>query len=481
MFAALFMKKPYSIIFVFPVFLLILSILKIVVLSGCANIIPPTGGLKDSLPPVLVKVSPPDSSKNFKDKTITFTFDEYVELQELQTNLLISPTPNISPIVESKLKTITVKIKDSLETNTTYSYDFGKSIKDYTEGNVLKNFSYIFSTGNVIDSLELSGKVILAETGKSDSTLIVILHKNPDDSAIIKDRPRYITKLDSSGNFRFRFLPSGIFHLYALKDDGGTHRYFSKTQLFAFADKPVETKPGLTPVTLYAYTEKKGPSAFVAPLPLNRGAAGRTDERRLKFTTSIIAAQQDILSNFSISFETPFRSFDSSKLQLSTDSTFIKETAYSWETDSLKKKIQLNVKWKENTRYNIILEKDFAADTSGRKLLKTDTLTFTTKKLSDYGAVKISFNKLDLSVNPVLQFIQAEIIINSFPLSTPEFYQPLFIPGEYELRILNDLNKNGKWDAGDFFGKRIQPETVKPIEKKITIKANWDNEYEITL
>ena len=149
--------------------------------------------------------------------------------------------------------------------------------------------------------------------------------------------------------------------------------------------------------------------------------------------------------------------------------------------DSLKKKILLNIKWTENTRYNIILDKEFATDTSGRKLLKTDTLIFTTKKQSDYGAVKITFNKLDLSENPVLLFIQSEKISYSFPLSGLEFSQALFLPGEYELRILNDRNKNGKWDTGDFFGKRIQPERVKPIEKKITIKPNWDNDFEIKL
>lgn len=462
--------------------IIVLFVLKIIVInSGCANIIPPTGGPRDSLPPVLVKVNPPDFSKNFKNKTITFTFDEYIELQELQTNLLVSPTPVISPIVESKLKTITVKIKDSLETNTTYSYDFGKSIKDYTEGNVLKNFTYVFSTGNVIDSLELSGKVIIAENGKSDSTLIVMLHKNPDDSAVIKDRPRYVAKLDSSGNFHFRLLPTGTFYLYALKDEGGQRKYLDGKQLFAFADKPMEINPGVAPVTLFAYADKKEETVTETSVSLNRGASNRADERRLKFITNLISNQQDILSNLSVSFEKPLRSFDSSKLQLSTDSTYKKETGYSWEMDSLKKKILLNIKWTENTRYNIILDKEFATDTSGRKLLKTDTLIFTTKKQSDYGAVKITFNKLDLSENPVLLFIQSEKISYSFPLSGLEFSQALFLPGEYELRILNDRNKNGKWDTGDFFGKRIQPERVKPIEKKITIKPNWDNDFEIKL
>ena len=459
------------------------TIQQIAVLPGCANIIPPTGGPMDSTPPRLVKADPPDSSKGFKDKTITLTFDEYiqdVQQQNLLENLIISPTPTIAPVIESKLKTITVKIKDTLEANTTYSYNFGKSIKDYNEGNVLENFSYIFTTGTSLDSLELTGKVLLAETGGIDSTLIVMLHKSGDDSALIKDSPRYIAKLDGKGSFRFRILPAGIYYVYALKDDGGTRRYFPKTKLFAFADQPVEIKPGVTEIILYAFAEKGEPPSATAPISINRGAANRADERRLKFTTTIINKQQDLLNPFTLSFEQSLKNFDTTKMMLSTDSAYVPEKNYSWQPDSLNKKITLIIKWKENTNYNLILDKEFAEDTAGRKLLKTETLNFATKKQTEYGTVRINFSNFDLTKNPVLLFLQSGQIVKSYTLTTASFSQPLFFPGEYELRMLNDENKNGIWDPGDFFGKRKQPELVKPIDKKITIKANWDNEFEIT-
>src|SRR6187431_753466 len=190
---------------IFLCFLIIISILKIAVLTGCANMIPPTGGDRDSLPPLLLKASPPDSSKNFNNKTITFTFDEYIDQpQEIFKNLLVSPTPSVSPVVESKLRTLTVKIKDTLEPNTTYYYNFGDAIKDVNEGNVLHNFSYIFTTGNTFDTLQFSGKVILAETGGFDSTLIVMLYRRGEDSAVVKEpRPRYTARVDGKGNFRF--------------------------------------------------------------------------------------------------------------------------------------------------------------------------------------------------------------------------------------------------------------------------------------
>ena len=237
-----------------PFFLLIFLITKIVVLTGCANIIPPTGGDRDSLPPRLVKVSPPDSSKNFSKKTITFTFDEYItEPQEFFKNLIVSPTYFKAPGYEVKLRTLTINIKDTLEPNTTYYYNFGDAIKDVNEGNVLHNFSYIFTTGNILDTLQLSGKVLLAETGGVDSTLFVMLYKSGVDSAVIKDRARYIARVDGKGNFRFLYLAPGTYYIYVMDNT----KLYSKQSLFAFSDSAIEIKPNASPVTLYAFVEEK--------------------------------------------------------------------------------------------------------------------------------------------------------------------------------------------------------------------------------
>ena len=461
--------------------LIILLISKIVVLSGCANIIPPTGGLRDSLPPILVKVTPPDSSKGFNTKTITFTFDEFIDQpQDIFHNLIVSPTPSISPNVETKLRTLTVKIKDTLEPNTTYYYNFGDAIKDINEGNVFHNFSYIFTTGNTLDTLQLGGKVVLAETGGMDTTLIVMLHRSAEDSAVAKERPRYITKLDGKGNFLFQYLPAGIYYIYALKDESGARRHSEKS-LFAFADSAVEVKANSTPVTLYAFIENQSPpGGATINFAGNKGTGTRPEERRLKFTANLTGNTQDLLNDFSLSFDQPLRNVDTTKLQLSIDSTFI-PTPASWQIDSLKKKITLKINWKENTLYNLILDKDFAEDSSGRKLLKTDTLHFTTRRQTDYGSLKVTFTNIDLSQNPVLQFSQNGQVVKTFPLSSNEIYEALFTPGDYDLSILFDKNKNGRWDTGQFFGARRQPELVRSLNKKFTIRQNWDNEFKIVL
>ena len=334
---------------------------------------------------------------------------------------------------------------------------------------------------------------MLAETGKTDSTLIVMLHTSADDSVVVKDKPRYVAKLDSKGNFIFKNLPPKTFYLYALKDEGGTRRYFSDKQLFAFADKPVIVSGKTEPVTLYAYSVKPPPQQTAAQSGINIGnrnkkGEGMAADNRLKYLTNLNNNQQDLLANFTITFEQPLRSFDSTKIRLYTDSVFTPVAGYTFQKDTNNKKIVLihtpltgQTDWKENTTYHLILDKDFASDSSGKKLLKTDTLSFKTKKIADYGSLQLKFKNLDIAKNPVLLFVLSENIFKSVSLSNAEFSQPLFLPGEYELRILYDTNKNGVWDPGQFFGKHKQPELVKSIERKITVKPAWQNEIEITL
>ncbi len=249
------------------------------------------GGPRDSLPPRLMKVNPRDSATNFTGKKIVLEFDEFVQIENIQENLLVSPVPKINPLVDYKLRTVTVTVKDTLQPNTTYSIDFGNAIKDINEGNILKNYTYRFSTGSALDSLSLNGKVIIAETGKTDSTLIVMLHTSTDDSAVIKKKPRYVARVDKDGNYQFTNLPSGSFALFALKDEGGQRRYLSGSQLFGFADERVS--PGISPkpITLYAYTEKEEEKTNGKPATPQPGRSGNNkkndkQDKRLKYETN---------------------------------------------------------------------------------------------------------------------------------------------------------------------------------------------------
>ncbi|MEO6962233.1 MAG: Ig-like domain-containing domain [Puia sp.] len=452
--------------------------------TGCANMIPPTGGPKDSLPPVLVSAEPDENVLHFNGNKIVLTFDEYIDLKNVRQNLIVSPVPKNQPNVEFKLKTMTIRIKDSLQPNTTYAFNFGRAVMDNHEGNVLKNFAYVFSTGGYIDSLRLSGRVTMASTGKPDSTLIVLLHDKLDDSAVVKEKPRYIARLDSSGNYKFDYLKPGTYALYALKDESGFHTYSSKAQIFAFADSPVVLTSNKTAPQLYAYADTSGEKKARKPLlnapPPKPKKEDRDKPKRLSVSGNIPNGLLDLHDQFEFRFAVPIKYFDSSKVRFTVDS-FKNISTHHFVEDSLHTRVTLYYPWAADTKYQLILEKDFAEDTLGEKLLKTDTISFATKKESDYGTLLLRFRNLDLSRHPILLFYQNDKLIKSYVFGKSLRYtNKLFDPGDYDLRILYDDNQNGVWDPGNFFEHR-QPEKVQPIGRKVNVKSNWDNEVDITL
>ena len=480
------MKKTFPLLF----FFIFLSIIFITVISGsgCANIIPPTGGPKDTLPPKLISAVPKNPTVRFTGKTIVFTFDEYVEVKDKDQNLIVNPVPKSTPTVDYKLRVVTVKLKDTLQANTTYSINFGKAIRDVNEGNILKNFTYVFSTGPAIDSMVFSGRVTVAVTGKPDSTLSVVLHRDLSDTAISKNRPRYVTKVDTSGYFTFRNIAPGTYAIYALKDESGSKIYSSKSQLFAFSDTPIVVKPDYRPVELFAYVEevdtkpvKKSGSANAASTP-KQPTKGK--DKRLQFQTNISAGQFDILDTLRFEFAAPLKNFDSTQFMF-TDDQYKVISSYHMTWDSTNKKLAFFYKWLPDTKYNFIINKEFAEDTLGRQLLKNDTIPFHTRRESEYAEVHLRFRNLDIKRHPVLQFVQGETIKYSYKFVNREFNMMLFKPGEYDIRILYDDNQNGIWDAGDFKTHK-QPEKVQAIrinttKHKLVLRPNWENRIDFTL
>lgn len=435
-----------------------------VLTSGCAQVVAPTGGPRDTLPPKLLSSNPPAGATHFTGKRITLYFDEYVQLSNIQQNLLVSPSPIYNPYIDSKLRTVTIRLRDTLEPNTTYTINLGSSIQDINESNALKDFRYVFSTGSAIDSLSLSGRVSVAETGKVDSTMIVMLYKNLSDTAVIKLKPKYIARLDGLGNFSFQNLAGGEYKLYALKDGDGSRTYNSKTELFAFADTSVIIGDNTPPADLYAYAEEKVP-----PKP----AAA---EKKLRYTTLVTKQKQDVLADLILEFNRPLKNVDRQKIIL-TDTLDNPVKNVTITTDTTNKNIFIKTQWVQGAEYRLIIAKDFATDTTGLTLAKSDTIRFKAKAENDYGIVKLTFLNFDKSKNPVLQFVQNDLVISSYPLTSATWNAPLFNPGEYELRVLYDENKNGIWDPGNF-AKKIQPEKVYTVSEKFSVRENFEKDLD---
>jgi hypothetical protein len=207
---------------------------------SCAIVQAPGGGPKDTKPPMFIGANPPNNSVNFNSKKITLSFDEFVKLKSLEKFLLISPPLNQLPDIKEGGKALTIKIKDTLRANTTYKFYLGDAIVDITEGNPLRNFAYAFSTGTVIDSLSLSGKVTNAFTLEPQKDIFVLLYSNTGDSVPYLERPVYVTRTYDNGNFVFTNLASGKYRLLALKDVNGDYLYSPGAEDIAFADSLVE-------------------------------------------------------------------------------------------------------------------------------------------------------------------------------------------------------------------------------------------------
>ncbi len=447
-------------------------------LASCANIIPPGGGLRDSLPPRMVASVPKDSALNVTNKNITLSFDEFVTLQGVNENLIVSPAFHNMPLVDYKLRNVTIKLKDSLEPNTTYSFNFGDAIRDVNEGNIAKGLTYVFSTGKSIDLNTYSGKVVLAENGKIDSSLVVVLHKNLSDTSIVKNNPRYYTRINGRGEFHFQYLPMGDFAVYVVPN-GFSKKYVDSTQLFAFRNGPVTINDNSPHDTLYAYEEFKRKDKPFSTSGSNR-IEGIKEDKRLRFNTSLENGQQDILSDMVFNVNRPVAHFDSSRFVL-YDTGYQKLTGYTLALDTGKTKITLHYPWKQETSFILLVDKEAVADSSGITLSKTDTIRFHTKREADYGSIRLQFTNLNLTLNPILQFVIQDRVVESVALTSNLITRKFYRPGSYDLRILYDTNKNGVWDPGHFPEPKRQPEIVQLIPKPLQVKANWDNEVTISL
>jgi hypothetical protein len=446
---------------------------------GCASIGSPTGGAKDTIAPTLVKALPENYTPNFKSKTITLNFDEYVELNSVFEKLIINPPLDKFPLIDRKLRTVNIRIKDTLEPNTTYSWRFDDVIRDVNEGNPLADFTYVFSTGPNFDSANFSGRVLDAETGKIDSTLIVMLHRDLSDTAVAKLKPRYVTKLDGKGFFRFTYLAPGTYNVFALKDEG-MKRYTDSTMLFAFHDSTIVVSENTTPVEMLFFRAKE-PESQVAGAPADpatpKPVGEEGDKKPRNLLIRNVSGPHDILEDLSLQLSSPAVSFDSS-LVIFSDTLGKPITGYTIGPDTSGKHIVISHAWKLETWYQLIFKPGFATDSTGKTLAKEDTLRFQTKAERDYGALKMEFAGLDFEQNPLLQWMTAGKIVKTIPLTGPSYINKLFVPGDYEIRIVLDANKNGKWDTGDYWTKR-QPERTLAITKRINIRGNWENEFTI--
>lgn len=224
-------------------------------ITGCASMQQPTGGPKDSIPPKIVKETPANLTKNFASPEIEIEFNEYVKLNNQFTEFSISPDVDVTPELRIKKKSLFIKLPDSLAENTTYSLNFGKGLVDVNEGNPLLNYSYVFSTGNEIDSLTISGNVINSYILEPEKDIVVLLIPIKQDSIFGKRKANIFTRTDSSGNFQFKNLSENTYRIYALKETNNDRIYNSPDEEIAFLKDSIVLDKNISGIKLSTFKE----------------------------------------------------------------------------------------------------------------------------------------------------------------------------------------------------------------------------------
>jgi uncharacterized protein (DUF2141 family) len=522
-----------------------LLILLAILIIGCAKRGNITGGFKDTLAPVLRESVPKNFKTNFTGNEIKLYFDEYVKLKDINKQLIVSPPMNTAPVITptNASKYISIKIKDTLQPNTTYSLNLGQSIQDNNEGNIYPQFKYIFSTGSYIDSLSISGTIQDALETKSDNFVTVMLYEINEkytDSTIYKEKPRYVTNtLDSATTFKIDNIKAGKYQLIALKDNNNFVYNPGKDKI-AFHKEPIIIGAENESYNLKLFKETlkfkslkssqaSGNRATVgfegdftgAKIVLKNGTEAlsslvtkfpdkdsvqvwfqptKADSLQLAVTKGDYAKdyyfkiknqKKDSLS-FSakpsglIHFRQHFELTSSIPLTHfdKAKMTLIDKDSvlidFTTDYDQFTQKLVFNWKKEPEQKYNITLLPGALTDFYEHT---NDTLQYklSTKETVDYGNLTMKLeNVKSFPVIVQLTDNKGKVLDFEYLEKEPIANFNLLVPGVFIVRIIYDTNSNKKWDPGNYLDK-TQSEEVIYFPKEIDVRANWDVDQPFTL
>jgi hypothetical protein len=299
-------------------YLLLISL----VIYGCAAMRTPEGGPKDVTPPKVLKAVPKDLTTNFTEKKITIDFDEYIKLTNEFKEFTISPEQEKPPILKAKLKRLEITLQDTLEKNTTYTLNFGKAITDINEGNAIKNFTYVFSTGPSLDSLSITGNVKNSLTNEPELDAVVMIIPLSRDTIFGKRKPSIYTTTDSSGNFKLNNLRKDSYKVYALKETGGDKIYQQTNDLVGFQKDPILLDKNIDSIKLTVFKELA--SVF------------RVDERKLNNDGSITMSFNQRLKKPDLKIIDPISVDQGKKLQFNKTNDSVRLWLADLSFDSVK-------------------------------------------------------------------------------------------------------------------------------------------------
>jgi hypothetical protein len=560
--------------------------------NGCANIGALNGGKKDAIPPrVLTARSTPNFQTNFKKQPIKLVFDEYIKLDDVFKQVVISPPLDENPTVESKDSRSVVLTfgKDVvLRENATYTISFGSSVKDLNEGNVAKNLRFVFSTGDHIDSLTVVGRIVDAVSGQPVEGALLMLYDNFSDTIVRKKKPFYFGRTEKDGIARIENVREGSFKAFALVDKDQNYLFNQDVERIGFPDTllnvsiinnapqlfPQDTSTKRTdglqnapeisektrkdtsktasiaqkttsnlnirlfdpikkPQLMNRETDKYGLVKLVynqepTVAKVNFDQIGQTVQTEVSKDTLLVyydlsqettwnlAVKNDTFPTDSVrvrtkgradflkkakleainapkqinkhptkpivlTFTYPLQNIDNQLIELLDSAK--KTVPLSIKRDSTSpRKLQFNADWQQGKRYTLRVLPNALTDMYG---LKNDTVSINinVQLKEEFGDLTLKITQLDSTKNYVCQVyggggvIEKELYIEQKSKFTARI--ETIQPDGYTIKIIEDLNKNRRWDTGNY-DKHTQPERIF-LKTAESLRANWEVEVEIAV
>lgn len=523
---------------VLPFFLFIATLL---IIQSCAQMASPPGGKKDTLAPKLITSIPLNKSKNYKGKKLELSFNEYINVRNLNQELLI--TPNIGTY-QTRIRPngLSILLDSALKDQTTYTFNFRNSIEDMSERNIGKNIKLVFSTSNTIDSLSITGKIKSVDQNKAFENILVGLYPYNDTLRIDKAKPYYFTKTDTSGIYTLENLAQGKYYMAAFIDGNNNLLYNSNKEPIDFMTEPFftlnknETKnfsislQNLDPLKITKTTS----SAKTVLYEMSRGikaleletkknliyqiegnkniriyvknqdakdtlflSANVTDSLNRNYTiplkvkfrelnkkekitqtplqVSYLPTQGKYVSpedSLVLSFPKPVVSWDIKRVQFKTEENetiTLPDEAYIWNKYSNQLTIKRSfLPYREKFLLNLEKGAFVSVENDSSDAQKQ---TFQFQDLEEYGSIEGRVG--DQTNNYIVQLLNAANMQVLYEQNTSLKFNFLHVePGVYIIKAIEDKNKNGYKDIGNFLLKS-RPERVFYLEGKVKLKANF--------
>ncbi len=525
-----------------PLYILIYLGFTLVLMVQCASPSPPTGGPVDEDPPVLdTAASSPLMPTNFTEDEILLEFDEFIELSNPATSVVISPPLQYNPeyLVRGRRLFFKFDSREELRENTTYTINFGDAIRDFTEGNILRNLVYVFSTGPEIDSLEMSVRMVDAYTGEPISNALAVLHEPGKDSALLKSKPLYFSASDENGLAKIQFIQEGNYALFGLVDENRNYLYDLPGELVGFYDQMVvlpDTAESTREIRLFQREDRflresrrwrdgvtlamKYNRPFESmefefpesPKPIAVTSSGDTVlfHYYKPVTDSVMVTAISLPDTRDTTYSSPPRdsgisplrpgqiesalkpgepamlrfnhlidTFDKALIEFVSGDTLPEGTEYIRFVDIIDNKVAIDIRLEEGKRSQFLILPGAFTDIHGNQN-DSISLSLNRQDRSSFANLELTVDSLDKDEQYILILENQSGEANRKIVSGKKTFNwqlNNIRPDNYMLRVVWDQNKNRRWDPGVIL-ERIQPEAVSTHEI-VQLRANWDFEQTV--